>query len=85
MPSFPEPEQWNGDDPEPMPSARRRDSSGHTYVCVTPGCLWHGKACQAAEHHHENPAHRIRGKNWPDTWPDAQWIERKPREQKRTA
>ena len=78
MPSFPEPEQWNGNDSEPMPSARRHDTQGHTYICMT--CQWHGKACQAAEHHHENPAHRIRGKNWPETWPDCQWVESKPRD-----
>ena len=49
------------------------DGPTTTYVCVTPGCGWKGKACQSAEHHHEHPAHRIRIKNCPESWPDCQW------------
>jgi hypothetical protein len=68
--------RWESSFPEPhgaMPQNPRDAEPGHgheqAYRCLS--CDWRGRGVQAVQHWKTHPTHRIRGVDWPQSWPDA--------------
>lgn len=43
---------------------------GVPYVCRS--CAWRGRGAEALDHYRAT-GHRVRGRDWPADWPDAQF------------
>ena len=70
---------WNGEpDAEHDPNA---SGEGEPYVCVD--CHWTDRGGVMAAEHHINTGHAVRGRRWPQTWPNAVFagVERRKVEQ----
>ena len=46
-----------------------RGGGGIAYICTV--CDWHGRGGVAADWHHGETWHPVRGKSWPKDWPNA--------------
>lgn len=58
---------WNGEPgPEHDPNV---GGVGVPYVCTQ--CDWHARGGIHALEHHVMTGHAVRGKHWPQSWPDA--------------
>lgn len=47
----------------------REAGPGQTYICRD--CQWRDRGGMLAAAHHQATDHRVRGRDWPASWPDA--------------
>jgi len=52
-----------------MPPDPAEGGHGQPYVCRE--CAWRDRGGMLAFAHHRATGHAVRGKSWPDDWPDA--------------
>jgi hypothetical protein len=57
---------YNG---EPEAEHDPNAGAGAPYVCTQ--CQWVGRGGAKAAEHHVNTGHAVRGRRWPQSWPNA--------------
>jgi len=64
---------WKTTNPadERLGRAHGRTDEGPAYVCRD--CAWRDRGGVNAMQHHILTAHRVRGRDWPTSWPDSQF------------
>lgn len=61
---------WNGE-PDQHHGNPHSGGAGVPYICTV--CDWQARGGIAALEHHVSTGHEVRGRHWPESWPDAQF------------
>jgi hypothetical protein len=59
-------QDFRASEPDPAESG-----PGLVYVCTE--CSWRDRGGMLAAAHHRATEHRVRGRDWPASWPDAEF------------